>query len=159
LRRSQTSARSAADDSHAAQRAGVAMDLAVARLRFAESLEPFYSMPPIDLINPKIPKAPALPHDLSRMPNAQLPIWSDPPSWALLDPISEEPTAAPSAPASEPWSSGPVSSGRSTGTLPLVDVTARNVGAQGSTKVRKSDLIAVAVLLAVLAALSQWVGF
>lgn len=48
----------------------------------------------IDLVNPDIPRAPALPHDLSRMPNAAAPRFSDRPSQA--------PNASTAAPAPPP---------------------------------------------------------
>lgn len=32
-----------------------------------------------DPLNPAIPKAPLIPHDIARMPNAALPVWSHPP--------------------------------------------------------------------------------
>lgn len=32
-----------------------------------------------DPLNPSIPRAPLIPHDIARMPNAALPVWSHPP--------------------------------------------------------------------------------
>jgi hypothetical protein len=62
---------------------------AIKRFRAAEGLDPEPEDPDIDLFNPDIPKAPALPHDLARMPNSALPRFSDRPGWMLTDPLAD----------------------------------------------------------------------
>jgi hypothetical protein len=53
---------------------------AIARFRAAEGLDAVdHSEDGVDLFNPEIPKAPLLPRDLARMPNAKLPVFTDPP--------------------------------------------------------------------------------
>jgi hypothetical protein len=55
-------------------------DHAIARFRAAEGLDSVeHSEDGVDLFNPAIPKAPLVPHDLARMPNAALPVFTDPP--------------------------------------------------------------------------------
>lgn len=61
---------------------------AIKRFRAAEGLDPEPN-PDIDLINPDIPKAPLIPHDLARMPNAALPRFSDRPGWMVTDPLAD----------------------------------------------------------------------
>lgn len=63
----------------------------------------------IDLFNPDIPKAPALPRDLARMPNAQLPQFTDPPGRIVSVPGPSDPAAAarPHANAQLPPAGGP----------------------------------------------------
>jgi hypothetical protein len=61
---------------------------AIKRFRAAEGLDPEPDAN-IDLFNPDIPKAPLVPHDLARMPNAALPRFSDRPGWMLTDPLAD----------------------------------------------------------------------
>jgi hypothetical protein len=65
---------------------------AIRRFRAAEGLEPDDDHPlPLDLdpTNPDIPRAPKVPHDLDKMPNAKLPRVSDRPEWMLTDPLAQ----------------------------------------------------------------------
>jgi hypothetical protein len=75
-----------------------AADSAIARFREAEGLEPLSSELGFDPYNPAIPKAPALPRDLARMPNAKLERPSDRPEWMVSDPLSLTPDAASGTP-------------------------------------------------------------
>lgn len=75
-----------------------AADSAIARFREAEGLEPLASELGFDPYNPSIPRAPAIPHDLARMPNAALQRPSDRPDWMVADPLSLTPDASSGAP-------------------------------------------------------------
>jgi hypothetical protein len=101
------------DESMRVQRA---TERAIKRFRAAEGLDEHDDGPGVDLRNPAIPKAPPLPRDLSRMPNAATPRWSDPPSWSeppgdqngSLAPVREHVDAQPPPPPSgTPPASGP----------------------------------------------------
>jgi len=70
-----------------------AADSAIARFREAEGLEPLDSELGFDPYNPAIPRAPAIPHDLARMPNANMQRASDRPEWMVADPLSLTPDA------------------------------------------------------------------
>ena len=73
-----------------------AADSAIARFREQEGLEPLEPLEQqlgFDPYNPSIPKAPPLPHDLSRMPNAALQRPSDRPEWMVSDRLSLTPDA------------------------------------------------------------------
>jgi hypothetical protein len=75
-----------------------AADSAIARFREQEGLEPLDELG-FDPYNPAIPKAPPLPSDLSRMPNATLQRPSDRPEWMVADPLSLTPDAQSGVPA------------------------------------------------------------
>jgi hypothetical protein len=60
---------------------------AIARFRANEGLDPSAPGVEVDPVNPQIPKAPLVPRDLHRMPNARLPQFSDRPDWMLDDPL------------------------------------------------------------------------
>jgi hypothetical protein len=74
-----------------------ASERAIARFRAAEGLEnPASSNAPpgsIDLYNPVIPKAPALPRDLKQMPNGPRSLKPEqrPPEWVVSDPLALTP--------------------------------------------------------------------
>ncbi len=76
-----------------------AADSAIARFREAEGLEPLDAELGFDPYNPSIPRAPAIPHDLARMPNATLQRPSDRPEWMVADPLSLTPDAGSGIPA------------------------------------------------------------
>ena len=63
---------------------------AIARFRANEGLDGSMPAIEIDPVNPRIPKAPLVPHDLDQMPNARLPRFSDRPDWMLNDPLGEQ---------------------------------------------------------------------
>jgi hypothetical protein len=70
---------------------------AIERFRAAEGLDAA-GEPPLDLdpINPSIPRAPPVPHDLAKMPNAKLPRWSERPAWMMTDPLEQGERSDPS---------------------------------------------------------------
>ena len=69
---------------------------AIKRFRAAEGLDqPEAEAIDLDLFNPAIPKAPPLPHDLARMPNATLPRFSDRPQWMVTNSLEDEAQAVP----------------------------------------------------------------
>jgi hypothetical protein len=64
---------------------------AIKRFRAAEGLDRGDVLPiDRDPHNPDIPRPPAVPRDLAKMPNAKLPRRSDRPGWMLTDPLGQE---------------------------------------------------------------------
>jgi hypothetical protein len=66
---------------------------AIARFRANEGLDGPDPGLDVDPVNPRIPKAPPLPHDLAQMPNAALPRFERP-EWMLDDPLGQGATEA-----------------------------------------------------------------
>jgi hypothetical protein len=69
---------------------------AIRQFRASEGLS---EDPPINLLNPAIPRAPALPRDLHKMPNAAAPSPGDAPAWVLEDPMAHGEAMLSSVPA------------------------------------------------------------